>query len=202
MINLDLAYSEENLRAYFRGWDVRPLPEIPPQIPAKDYVFTYDNWQTLVVNIVATMQTVKACPDQNRAMYRLMTDEIRKFEKRVEQQNLMLDHDLYTDVDVLRYKGECEDEIEKLIEARQRFRNALRRAERAGDPDQICKCKDDVQLMSDRLALMRKHIRICDSIVKAAPEIEEKYAQIEKHAERQEHYYNRNPRTRGGDYER
>ena len=38
--------------------------------------------------------------------------------------------------------------------------------------------------------------------LKQSIQFEEKITQIEKHAERQEQYYNRNPRTRGGDYER
>lgn len=200
MINLGSAYSEENLRAYFRGWDVRPLPDIPPQIPAKNYVFAYDNWQTLVVNIVATIQTVRVCPDQNRAMYRLMADEIRKFEKRVAQQNLMLDHDLYNDADVLRYKSECESEIGELTEARQRFRNALKRAVRADDPEKICEYKDEILLLTQRLALMHKHIRICESIVKDEPELEQKQQQITALAaaqERRQQQQMKN-RSRGG----
>ena len=202
VMNLGPGYSEADIDEKFRNkWMLKRQP-FYRQFPCRNYLIECDSWQTLFTWEIGVLETVRMDPYHNLGVYRIMADEIRKFEKRVEQQNLMLDHDLYTDVDVLRYKGECEDEIEELIEARQRFRNALRRAERAGDPDQIRKCKDDVQLMSDRLALMRKHIRICDSIVKAAPEIEEKITQIEKHAERQEQYYNRNPRTRGGDYER
>ena len=176
------------------------LPEIPPQIPAKNYVFAYDNWQTLVVNIVATIQTVRVCPDQNRAMYRLMADEIRKFEKRVEQQNLMLDYDLYTDEDVLRYKSECEAEIGELTEARQRFRNALKRAVRANDSEKICEYKDEISLLTQRLALMHKHIRICDSIVKDEPELEQKQQQITELASAQEERQQQqmNSRSRGG----
>ena len=201
MINLGPAYSEENLRAYFRSWNTLPLPEIPPQIPAKNYVFSYDNWQTLVVNIVATIEAVRVCPDQNRAMYRLMADEIRKFEKRVEQQNLMLDYDLYTDEDVLLYKSECEAEIGELTEARQRFRNALKRAVRADDPEKICEYKDEISLLTQRLALMHKHIRICNSIVDDEPELEQKQQQITELAATQEARQQIKNRSRGG-YER
>lgn len=203
MINLGQAYSEENLRAYFRGWDVRPSLNIPPQIPAKNYVFSYDNWQTLVVNIVATIEAVRVCPDQNRAMYRLMADEIRKFEKRVEQQNLMLDYDLYTDEDVLRYKSECEAEIGELTEARQRFRNALKRAVRADDTEKICEYKDEISLLTQRLALMHNHIRICNSIVDDEPELELKHRQIFDLALEQERRQQQQIRNRNkGGYER
>ena len=203
LINLGEKYSEEAIHSNYKfTWDVKIMPPFPQQIPARNYLFEYDDWQTLVVNIVAVVQSITVCPDQNRAMIRLMADEIYKFEKRTAQQNLMLDHDLYTNADVLRYRGECEDEIEELTAARQRFRNALRRAERAGDPDKIREYKGEISLLTDRLILMRKHIRICDSIVKDVPELEQKREQIKNLAERQEHYYNRNPRTRGGDYER
>ena len=162
-------------------------------------MFAYDNWQTLVVNIVATMQSVRACPDQNRAMYRLMANEIRKFERRVAQQNLMLDHDLYNDADVLRYKAECEAEIGELTDARQRFRNALKRAVRADDSEKICEYKDEISLLTQRLALMHKHIRICDSIVRDEPEMEQKQQQITALATAQEaRQQQMKTRSRGG----
>ena len=132
-------------------------------------------------------------------MYRLMADEIRKFEKRVEQQNLMLDYDLYSDTDVLRYKSECESEISELTEARQRFRNALKRAVRADDPEKISEYKDEISLLTQRLALMHKHIRICDSIVKDEPELEQKQQQITALAATQEaRQQQMKTRSRGG----
>ena len=202
LINLGEQFSEENIKAHFQGWNVGTALQFPPQIPARNYLFDYDSRQALVVNLVATIRAISVCPNQNRAMVRVMADEICKFEKRVAQQNLMLDHDLYNDDDVLRYKNECLAELEELEAARQRFRNALKRAVRANDTENICAYKNDISLLTDRMCLMREHIRICDSILNDAPEMERKQQQITALAAKQEQIKSRSTGRRKEVYER
>ena len=72
--------------------------------------------------------------DQNRELMRLLGDELRKFDRWAEEQNLMLDHDLYSDDDIERYKADRQSELSELETERNDLRNALKRAVRADDP--------------------------------------------------------------------
>ena len=104
----------------------------------------------------------------------MLGDELIKFQKRTEEQNLMLDHDLYSDEDVKRYLGDLQTEIPELLEARQRFRNALKRAVRADDFPKQQEYKDEIALLSARLSLVRKQMKICERILTDEPIVEQK----------------------------
>ncbi len=113
----------------------------------------------------------------------MLGDELIKFQKRAEEQNLMLDHDLYSDEDVKRYLGDLQTEIQELLEARQRFRNALKRAVRADDLPKQQEYKDEIALLTARLSLVRKQAKICERILAEEPAVEQQLRDIQTYTE-------------------
>ena len=113
----------------------------------------------------------------------MLGDELIKFQKRTEEQNLMLDHDLYSDKDVKRYLGDLQTEVPELLEARQRFRNALKRAVRADDLPKQQEYKDEIALLSARLSLVRKQMKICERILAEEPIVEQKLQTVKAYTD-------------------
>ena len=133
----------------------------------------FKDWQTVYVHFVFGITVVRERPDENRELMRLLGDEIIKFDKRVEEQNLLLDHNLRTDADVEDFKKEALEEIEYLSDARQKFRNELKCAVRANDLPKQNEIKADIKQLTGRIQKLRKQVKICDRILTQEPKVEQ-----------------------------
>ena len=155
--------------------DVAALFEKPP--------WEYRNTQKLYVNFITIVGHVRERPHNNYVLFRSLWEEELIFDQRVEEQNLMLDNDLLTDADIAGFKTEKETELKECDDARRILRNALRRAERAGNQDEIVKLRSDISSVSAAMDKLRKQIKICDRILDGAPEIEKRMKYIKERTE-------------------
>ena len=122
MKTLGEEYTPEAIRERLHGrWQPRQFV-FPEQDDPEKFFFEGDrnnkdifkDWQTVYVHFVFGITVVRERPDENRELMRLLGDEIIKFDKRVEEQNLLLDHNLRTDADVEEFKNGALEEIEYL----------------------------------------------------------------------------------------
>ena len=166
--------------------DVAALFEKPP--------WEYRNTQELYVNFITIVGHVRERPHNNYVLFRSLWEEELIFDKRVEEQNLMLDNDLCTDADIEQFKAGKEAELKECDDARRILRNALKRAQRAGKDDEIISLRRDISHLSETMERFRKQIRICDRILDGAPEIEKQIKYIKERTEMQR----REIRRKGG----
>ena len=181
MKTLGEEYTPEGIRERLHGrWQPRQFV-FPDQDDPEKLFFDGDrnnrdvfkDWQTVYVHFVFGITVVRERPDENRELMRLLGDEIIKFDKRVEEQNLLLDHNLRTDADVEDFKKEALEEIEYLSDARQKFRNELKCAVRANDLPKQNEIKADIKQLTGRIQKLRKQVKICDRILTQEPKVEQ-----------------------------
>ena len=177
----------QRIKSRWMGKDIDVPPQDDPEIsffggnrydPA-----VFSNYRMVYVHYVCGLEIVKTRQPYNRYLYRMLGEELIKFQKRTEEQNLMLDNDLYTDEDVKRYLGDLQTEIPELLDARQRFRNALKRAVRAEDLPKQQEYKDEIALLTARLSLVRKQTKICERILAEEPAVEQHLREVQSYTE-------------------
>ena len=71
-------------------------------------------------------------------------------------------------------------------------------AERKGDEKEVAKIKDEIALLTERMKILRKDIRICDRIQEQEPKIENKINEIMNDKERKEMSADERFRRRSG----
>lgn len=185
-------YTPEAIREKLRGYRI-PTPISLPEQDDPEKVFfdgdrknrdVFKNRQTIYVHFVCGVRVVRERPDENRELMRLLGDEIIKFDKRVEEQNLMLDHHLFSDEDIDKYKSAAQTEMDELIAARQDLRNAMKRAVRSDDVQEQEKLRGSIQRISARLRIVRRDIAICDRILSQGQTVEQKLTTVKDHIEK------------------
>ena len=126
---------------------------------------------------------VKERGEYNRELQRLLGDELIKFDKRVEEQNLLLDNDLYTHEDITDFKEQCHTEMNELIEVRKQLRNQLKRAVRADDAIWQNDIQAQIRNVSQRIHKLRRNIIVCDRILSIEPKIESDLRAVKDYTE-------------------
>lgn len=144
-----------------------PAFEMWKQSKPKDYRMIY-------VQFVTVVSVVKEYPNENRNLYKLLGDEIRKLDRLIEQQNLLCGNDIDTPEQLTAYKDKCSSEISELTEARKKLRRLLKSAERKGNENEITELKEDISNLSERLKKLRRDVLVCDRIEEQKPKIDEK----------------------------
>lgn len=150
----------------------------------KNNGLVFQNYQTVYIHFVAGLTVVKKRGDYNRELQRWLADDLIKFDKRVEEQNLLLDNNLYTDNDVSEFKESLIKEYSELTDTRKILRNELKRAVRAEDEATQHTLKSDISSISNRLNVIRKQLKICDRITDNEPRIENRLNDIRNLNER------------------
>ena len=185
------AYTPDAIAQRISGkWVSKPAPPLKQDDPEEVFFGgnrndpnIFQNYRSVYVHFVCGLQVVYKRQPYNRELVRMLGDELIKFQKRAEEQNLMLDHDLYSDDDVKRYLGDLQTEVPELIAARQRFRNALKRAVRADDLPKQQEYKDEIALLTARLSLVRKQTKICERILAEEPAVEQHLRDVQNYTE-------------------
>lgn len=144
------------------------------------------NYREIYVSFVTVVQYVKKNPNTNRAIDKYLIDEMRKLDKLIEQQNLLCHNDIETPEQLVEYKDSCKSELQECDEARECYRKMLKTAARKGDETEVAKIKDEISLLTERMKILRRDIRICDRIQEQEPKIENKINEIINDKERKE----------------
>lgn len=156
------------------------------------------NYREVYVSFVTVVQYVKRNPNTNREIDKYLIDEMRKLDKLIEQQNLLCDNDIETPEQLEEYKDSCTSELHECYEAREHYRKMVKAAARKGDETEVAKIKDEISLLTERMKILRKDIRICDRIQEQEPKIENKINEIMNDKERKEMSTDERFRRRSG----
>ena len=156
------------------------------------------NYREVYVSFVTVVQYVKKNPNTNREIDKYLIDEMRKLDKLIEQQNLLCDNDIETPEQLEEYSDSCKSEFQECHEARERYRKMVKAAARKGDETEVAKIKDEISLLTERMKILRKDIRICDRIQEQEPKIENKINEIMNDKERKEMSTDERFRRRSG----
>ena len=156
------------------------------------------NYREVYVSFVTVVHYVKKNPNTNREIDKYLIDEMRKLDKLIEQQNLLCDNDIETPEQLEEYKDSCKSELQECDEAREHYRKMVKAAARKGDETEVAKIKDEISLLTERMKILRKDIRICDRIQEQEPIIENKINEIMNDKERKEMSTDERFRRRSG----
>ena len=198
LINLGEEYTFEMIQSRIRSKRQFYRLQLDPQDDVATFFETppweYQSIQELYVNFIMVLGLVKERPSNNVELFRTLWEEELIFDKRVEEQNLMLDNNLRTDEDIEKYKAGKEADLRECENTRRLCRNALKRAQRAGNEDEIFRWRRDISHLSEMMCRYRNEIKICDRILDDAPELEKQMKYIQERMEMQR----RRIRSRGG----
>ena len=194
-------YTPEDIEKRLMSKWQRYKVEIPEQDNLVQVFFeplNEPNYREVYVSFITVVQYVKKNPNTNREIDKYLIDEMRKLDKLIEQQNLLCDNDIETPEQLEEYKDSCTSELQECYEAREHYRKMVKAAARKGDETEVAKIKDEISLLTERMKILRKDIRICDRIQEQEPKIENKINEIMNDKERKEMSTDERFRRRSG----
>ena len=98
----------------------------------------------------------------------------------VDSAKLVTEHQLHTKEDVLNYKQSAMNQIERYMKERQDARNALKRAERAGDTALFNQSKYNIGVLTRRLSKLRREVTTCDEVIERSQHVRNNLTRIEQ----------------------
>jgi len=119
-------------------------------------------------------------PETNRNMNFLVRDDqcyARRYSNQVE---LLAEHNIKNAADVLAYRKEADAKIIEMTDKRREMRNALKRAQRAGNKTAIIQARHNIQVYTTQLYKLRREVCACDDIMLRAETVREKLLRIEQ----------------------
>ena len=96
----------------------------------------------------------------------------------VDSARLVTQHNLHSKEDVLNYQRFAMEQIDKFIKERQDARNALKRAQRSGDMELYNHSKYNIDVLTRRLAKLRREVTTCDEVLERGGMIRENLRRI------------------------
>lgn len=117
-------------------------------------------------------------PKANRRIYFLIRQDTSAMRLYVDSARLVTQHNLHTKEDVLNYKQHAMDEIDRFIRERQDARNAIKRAQRSGDTTLYSHAKYNVQVLTRRLAKLRREVTTCGEVIARSEHVRENLRRI------------------------
>ncbi len=174
--------------------------EFPDQESPKQVLEDYPNRKVATFGYTAVyhcynkaLKIVKERPMQNRALYALVRLDLSVAESYSDQIGLLAEHHIENEEELQAYRKEAVTRIEEVTKFRQDMRNALKRAQRAGDTSQISRIQYNIQISSIQLKKLRHEVNACDAISERMDNMRSKLQRIEdnnfrgKENERNEH---------------
>lgn len=182
-------YGIEDIERKLESKWIRYSVEIPEQENLAQIYFeslVEPSCRQVYVRFIDFVTYVKQNHNTNRQVDKYLVEEMRKLDKFIEQQNLMIDKDLETLEQVAEYKNASEKELSELAIERNMYRNELKVAIRNGDENKIRIARNAISEATERMKILRKEIRICDRIQEQEPKFENKINEIMNNEERKE----------------
>ncbi|MDT4376969.1 relaxase/mobilization nuclease domain-containing protein [Blautia coccoides] len=115
-------------------------------------------------------------PDTNKLHY-LLREDLLKLDKISEEARLLGRENISTDKQLFSYKESITGEISKLTDDRTHLRKMMRR--KISD-DELSKVKDEVSTITDKIRLLRKEVKTCESIAERSKVMEYNLSQESK----------------------
>ena len=119
-------------------------------------------------------------PRTNRRIFFLIRQDTSAMRLYVDSAKLVTEHQLHTKEDVLNYKQSAMNQIERYMKERQDARNALKRAERAGDTTLFNQSKYNIGVLTRRLSKLRREVTTCDEVIERSQHVRNNLTRIEQ----------------------
>ena len=117
-------------------------------------------------------------PKTNRRIYFLIRQDTSTMRLYVDSARLVSEHQLHSKEDVLVYRQHAMDEIGRFTKERQDARNAIKRAQRSGDTNLYSHAKYNVQVLTRRLAKLRREVTTCGEVIERSEHVRENLRRI------------------------
>ena len=183
--SLGPGYSLEEILARVDENDYPVYPDIP--MPESTWQFFSDYPHTPVSRMSYTavyrcyykaLTVTKERPNSNRNVYRLVRQDHSKIRSYSDQVTLLSEHNIKNEAELLAYQQEAMRRIDEVIRLRQDMRNALKRAQRKGDTDEIGKIKYNIEIYSRQLSKLRREVTTCEEVKERAEAVREKLQRV------------------------
>jgi uncharacterized coiled-coil DUF342 family protein len=99
--------------------------------------------------------------------------DLRKLDKLDEQTRFLGEYRIENYEDLTQYRDVATEELTVLTEERDELRNKLKRAIRSGDENEILAVKLQIKTVTERMAKVKRTLKICDSVETRATKIHE-----------------------------
>ena len=110
----------------------------------------------------------------NKYKLYLIKDDIKKFNRFAEEQDVLLYNHINTGSDLLAYIEKCDKELSDLSDVRNKLRNKLKTAVANDKTEQITEIKSQIFAVTQAMKKVRREKTVCERIRDRAPEIKEK----------------------------
>ena len=183
--SLGPGYSLEEILARVDENDYPVYPDIP--MPESTWQFFSDYPHTPVSRMSYTavyrcyykaLTVTKERPNSNRNVYRLVRQDHSKIRSYSDQVTLLSEHNIKNEAELMAYQQEAMHRIDEVIRLRQDMRNALKRAQRKGDVDEISKIKYNIDIYSRQLSKLRREVTTCEEVKERAEAVQAKLQRV------------------------
>ena len=161
-----------------------PRQESPKQI-FEDETERVSDMDYIAVNRVyfRALTITHQRPATNRRMYFLIRQDHSAMRVYQDQLNLVTEHHLTSDADVMAYKEKAMRDIDSLTETRRDLRNELKRAQRLDSPDTetvISKIRMAIEQCTSSLSKLRREVTSCDEVTERIERMRDNLLRIEQ----------------------
>lgn len=184
--SLGPGYSIEEILERIDANDKSRLPKIPPQENGKQ-IFDGEDEPASEMEYIPLYRCYHRAlllaserPQTNIRIYYLVRQDTSAMRLYTDSLDLVVDHNLKTGQDVLNYKAEAMRQIDENRKLRQEMRNALKRAERAGDTVEAGKARYNIEVYSRRLSQLRREVTTCDEVLERSRHVRDNLTRIEQ----------------------
>ncbi len=184
--SLGPGYSIEEILERIDNNDKSRLPKIPPQenpqqiFEDEDEPVSKMEYIPLFRSYHRALKIAEERPRTNIRIYYLIRQDTSAMRLYTDSLDLVVDHNLKTGQDVIDYKAEAMRQIDENMKLRQAMRNALKRAERAGDTVEAGKARYNIEVYSRRLSQLRREVTTCDEVLERSRHVRDNLARIEQ----------------------
>ena len=119
-------------------------------------------------------------PHYNFLIYYLVRQDFSAKRLYEDTLDLLVDHNLKTAEDVIKYKTEAMRQIDENIRLRNEARNHLKRAERARDLIEADKARFNINVYSMTLSKLRREVTTCDEVLERSRHVRDNLTVIEQ----------------------
>jgi hypothetical protein len=119
-------------------------------------------------------------PRTNRRIYFLVRQDTSSMRLYVDSARLVTQHNLHSKEDVLNYKRQAMDQIDRFIKERQDSRNAMKRAMRSCDSDLYNQAKYNIGVLTRKLSKFRREVTTCDEVIERSEHVRQNLSRIEQ----------------------
>ena len=183
--NLGDDYTLENIRHRLGKTRLVDKPIIPQARPVKRHYCLRgslpksrkSHLRRMYLYYCYRLGVFKKHPQSPARMHFLLREDLKDLDKYTREIRLLHTYRIDTDVQLLSFQEEKQQELDRLSEQRRILRNKLRSMK---DPAETETTKKQIEQLTNTIARMRKEIRLCDDIYTRSAEIARKLEIVHK----------------------